>query len=137
MSGGETDLGRLLRGLAPALDDVPYAFCLLPAGREEAPFFAEARGMFREAEGVTLLLPTDAAHRLGLSYDGEWARITLTIHSSLAAVGMMAAVSRALADAGISTNPVAAFYHDHLFVQWSKRDLAVRRIKELTQGTGS
>jgi len=132
---GEADLGRLLRGLAPELEDRPYAFCLLPTGREEAPFFAAAIGMFREAEGVTLILPCDAARDLGLAYDGEWARITLTIHSSLAAVGMMAAVSRALADAGISTNPVAAYHHDHLFVQWSKRNLALMRIKEFAQGS--
>ncbi|MBW8772034.1 MAG: ACT domain-containing protein [Gemmatimonadetes bacterium] len=133
MSGGETDLGRLLRGLAPALDDVPYAFCLLPTGREEASFFADATGMFREAEGVTLILPCNAAQRLGLAYDGEWARITLTVHSSLAAVGMIAAISRALTDAGISTNPVAAFYHDHLFVQWAKRDRAIEVIRALTR----
>jgi len=133
VTGGETDLGRLLRGLAPVLDEAPYAFCLLPTGREEASFFAEAIGMFREAEGVTLILRCDAAERLGLPYEGEWARITLTVQSSLAAVGMMAVVSRALSDAGISTNPVAAFYHDHLFVQWAKRERAIEVIKELAR----
>ena len=133
MSGGETDLGRLLRGLAPVLDATPYAFCLLPADLEEASFIAASIGMFREHEGVTLVLACDAARRLGLPFEGEWARITLTVHSSLAAVGMIAAVGRVLADAGISTNPVAAYHHDHLFVQWSRRDAAIRTLEALTK----
>jgi len=52
-------------------------------------------------------------------------RITLTIHSALAAVGLMAAVSRALADAGIGCNPVAGYFHDHLFVPEGDLDRAL------------
>lgn len=37
------------------------------------------------------------------------ARITLRVHSALDAVGFLAAITRALADAGIGTNPVAGF----------------------------
>jgi hypothetical protein len=52
----------------------------------------------------------------------RWAMITLTVHSDLAAIGFLAAITRKLADGGISVNPVSAFYHDHLFVPWEKRD---------------
>ncbi len=45
-----------------------------------------------------------------------WTLITLEVHSALAAVGMIAAVARALASEGISTNVVVAFYHDYVFV---------------------
>jgi hypothetical protein len=44
----------------------------------------------------------------------------LTVHSSLEAVGLTAAVARKLALHGISANVVAAYYHDHIFVQTKK-----------------
>jgi len=121
---GETDLDRLLRSLQPVLGPEPYAFCTTTAERAAA-LWPAALGLFREAEGVTLILPTRAAHAAALIYEGAWAYVTLTVHSSLAAVGMIAAISTRLAQAGISLNPVAGYYHDHLFVPWEKRDLAL------------
>ena len=42
--------------------------------------------------------------------------ITLNIHSSLEAVGFLAAITARLAAAGMGVNPVAGYFHDHLFV---------------------
>ncbi|WP_253251803.1 ACT domain-containing protein [Flavobacterium sp. ACN2] len=42
--------------------------------------------------------------------------ITLEVHSSSAAVGLTAAFSQALGNANISCNVVAAYLHDHIFV---------------------
>lgn len=70
----------------------------------------------REAEGLTVVLPRAEADRLGLAYDFVGAWITLQIHSALEAVGLTAAVSRALTDAGISCHVLAGFHHDHLLV---------------------
>jgi uncharacterized protein len=53
------------------------------------------------------------------------------VHSSLDAVGLTSVLSNALAEAGISTNIVAALRHDHLFVPWSRREDALRRIEAL------
>ena len=42
--------------------------------------------------------------------------ITLTVHSSLEAVGFLAVITRKLAQHSISVNAVSAYHHDHLFV---------------------
>jgi hypothetical protein len=61
-----------------------------------------------------------------------WAQITLGVESSLDAVGMMAAVSAALAARGISCNPVSAFLHDHVFVPWDRREDALAALAHLS-----
>ena len=53
------------------------------------------------------------------------------MHSSLAAVGLTAAVSAALTEAGISANIVAAYYHDHLFVPDDDADRALAALESL------
>lgn len=42
--------------------------------------------------------------------------ITLTVHSSLEAVGFIATIATRLAEHGMGVNPVSGFFHDHLFV---------------------
>ena len=81
--------------------------------------------LFREAEGISLILARDEAEALQLPFEYPCHMITLDIHSSLEAVGFMAHIARLLADAGISVNPVAGFYHDHLFVPVALRDKAI------------
>lgn len=70
----------------------------------------------QENEGTTLICSRILADRRGVRYEGIFRQITLAVHSSLQAVGFLAAVSTALAQAGIPCNAVSAFYHDHLFV---------------------
>ncbi len=123
---GETDLQRLLAGLAPTLAERPRAIRTQPA---DAPVPADAIMLFREDEGLTVVIAADegidAAH---------WAQITLRIHSSLEAVGMMAAIAGALAAHGIPCNAVSAYYHDHLFVPWDRAADAMRALHALTEG---
>jgi hypothetical protein len=109
----ETDLNSLLRCLKPELNAGEYVFC--SAQTDSLPKGTEAVGWFREREGTTLILPRHRADALGLPYSFVSAWITLTVHSALEAVGLTAAVSQALANAGISCNVVAASCHDHLF----------------------
>ncbi|MDQ0011460.1 hypothetical protein J2T07_003670 [Luteibacter jiangsuensis] len=126
---GVTDLRALLAALDPEIDPIPKRF--LHVSHEKARTrLADALMMFREAEGSTLIVDVD-----GDDVQGDrllWARITLRVQSSLTAVGMMAAVSAALAKRGIPCNPVSAFLHDHIFVPWDRRDDALDALSHLT-----
>lgn len=112
---GETRLQNLIRGMQPQLQAGEYVFCSVPT--HQVPEDIEPIGIFREAEGITLIVTRQQAEKLSLHYPFIAAWITLTVHSSLAAVGFTAAISERLAMAGISCNVIAAYYHDHLFVE--------------------
>ena len=77
---------------------------------------------FLEAERLTLVLAKDKANEACLHYEGVFRQITLTVHSSLEAVGLTAAVSTKLTSKGISANVIAAYYHDHIFVSDDKAE---------------
>jgi hypothetical protein len=128
---GETDLHVLLVGLSPRLSPTPWRFVHVAHGKAAARL-GDALMMFREEEGTTLIVDASAAGD-GIA-DGRllWAQITLDVQSSLSAVGMMAAVSAALAAQGISCNPVSAFLHDHIFVPWERRDDALAALAQIT-----
>lgn len=130
-SVGETDLQRLLAGLSPALAALPRAIRTQAHG---APVPSNAIMLFREDEGATVVVEADndnAAH----ADEPRWAQITLRIHSSLDAVGMMAAIATALADREIPCNAVSAYFHDHLFVPWARREDAIDALRMLATGT--
>ncbi|MDQ0924389.1 putative N-acetyltransferase YhbS [Pseudarthrobacter sp. W1I19] len=110
---GEKNLQALLAGMHPVQRSGEYVYVLWPHGRPLAPGIEAA---VREAEGLTVVLPRAAADREGLSYDFVASWITLEIHSALEAVGLTAAVSKALTEARISCNVLAGFHHDHLLV---------------------
>ncbi|MCF2145169.1 ACT domain-containing protein [Desmonostoc muscorum LEGE 12446] len=112
---GETELSTLIKGMKPQLQPGEYVFCTVPVDR--VPTNIEPVCVFREAEGTTLIITKQQADKLSIPYSFVAAWITLTIHSSLEAVGLTAAISHKLAIAGISCNLVAAYYHDHLFVR--------------------
>ena len=124
---GENNLEVLLTNMDPVMRDVPYVF--LTAKEDfSRELQNESVMIFRESEGTTLIIE-DRFISQEDSDTPRWAMITLNIHSDLAAVGFLAAISRVLAGAGISLNAVSAFYHDHLFVPWERKDEAMRLLK--------
>lgn len=127
---GERDLTRLLAEARPVLDPATYVFVTKPGGA--LPDDPAVIGTFREAEGLTLIAERGWAEREGLPHIFPCRRITLAVHSSLEAVGLMAAIASALAEAGISANPVAGYFHDHIFVPEEKADRALSTIANLT-----
>ena len=122
---GETDLNTLLRTLAPSLQPSLYVFCTLPGARYGELSHARPVACMEEPEGLTLVLAKEAADQEGLSYQGTFRCIRLEVHSSLHAVGLTAAVAKALADQDISTNLIAGYHHDHLFVPSAQADQAL------------
>ncbi|HWK63771.1 MAG TPA: ACT domain-containing protein [Rhizobiaceae bacterium] len=127
---GEKDLAKLLGGMRPRLQDQIYVFASIPSG-EDLPSSIQPIMVFREAEGLTAILPASEAREVGIDCAFRCRMITLEIHSSLEAVGFLAAITARLAEAGIGVNPVSAFHHDHLFVPADKADEAVAVLREL------
>ena len=125
----ESDLRVLLSDLSPEAHPGRYVYATVPDGT--LPGGVAPVVTVREGEGLTLVLPEAEAAAAGLTYTYVAGWITLRVHSALAAVGLTAAVSLALTDAGISCNVVAGFHHDHLFVPADRADEAIAILKAL------
>ena len=128
----ETDLSTLLNNLTPVASDETYVFVSAEFARLPVEVFQHAKGMFKEMEGTTFILEQQYAESLGLSYEGRFCCITCEVHSSLEAVGMTAAMTTALGEAGISANVVAAYFHDHIFVPADKVTQAINTLNALS-----
>ena len=127
---GETNLQTLLASMSPKLDDTDWVFATV-AEEEAISLLQQSIASFREAEGLTLVLPRSASGDLE-SVSMPMKRITLEVHSSLEAVGLTAAVAAALAEVGISANVVAAYYHDHIFVPKVSAERALAVLEALS-----
>jgi len=127
---GISDLKVLLSSMDPQLADGDYLYCTTPEGTLADHLHLEPAGMFREAEGWTLILPA-TADTAGLAASGPMRMITLKVHSSLEAVGLTAAFAAALTKAGISVNVVAGYYHDHIFVPAADAERALEALRSL------
>ena len=130
---GKTNPSGLLASISPELLDDEYVFCSVENAsygdlKELAPL-----ATFSEAEGLTLVVPKSLADEYGLRYESVFKGITLTVNSSLDAVGLTAAVSTKLAEHGISANVIAAYYHDHVFVQAGRAEQALVALSEFAK----
>lgn len=90
-----------------------------------------ALATFCEAEGLSLILHVEDARALGFPCDLPMQRITLQVFSSLEGIGLTSAVARALTEAKIPCNMVAAFHHDHVFVPAHMADTAFDVLRQL------
>lgn len=125
---GEKNLDVLIKTMAPVLNKGDYVFCSINNLTEFN--IEDILCLFREKEGISILINKLLADKLNLPYTSILSWITLTVHSSLEAVGLTATFSKALADEGISCNVIAAYYHDHIFVG---KDDAIKAINILQQ----
>jgi hypothetical protein len=129
---GETELKKLLGTMTPELLPGVHVFTRL-APEVPVPDTLEPVMLFREREGTTLIVLEDQARAAGLEALFRCRMVTLNIHSSLEAVGFLAAITTRLAAVGMGVNPVSAFYHDHLFVPVERADDAMAILVKLAE----
>ncbi|AZO49947.1 MAG: ACT domain-containing protein [Mesorhizobium sp.] len=129
---GETDLQKLLASMTPRLLPDVHVFATLAPGAT-MPDGLDPVMSFREQEGLTLIVKEDQSRAVGIDGIFRCRMITLNIHSSLEAVGFLAAITTRLAGAGMGVNPVSAFYHDHLFVPADRAEEAMAMLMELAE----
>ncbi len=127
---GEKNLAVLLQSMKPHLNPGDYVFCTVREPHKVN--IADCLMLFREEEGLTLILEKEKADNYGLEYSYIASWITLTVHSSLEAVGLTAAFSQALAKENISCNVVAAYFHDHIFINKNDADRAMKVLQNLS-----
>jgi hypothetical protein len=124
---GERDLERMLSQLDVARR--PGTFTYVTG--EWPGLAAVAAATVKEDEGATYVVTVDEAERAGAPIEFRGAWLTLTVWSSLDAVGLTAAVARVLADVDIPCNVIAGFHHDHLLVPEVRSDDAIAALRSL------
>lgn len=133
---GITDINILLKNMSPVLCKTEYVFCVL-AGRIDGKILdLNPIGIFQEEEGVTVILEKETAIENELPFDGVLKKLTLLVHSSLEAVGLTAAFSKALGENSISANVIAGYYHDHIFVPEAHAKKAQQVLLKLAKESG-
>lgn len=126
-----SNLDVLLASMEPELQPGVYVFASVPLDASLQGI--AAIGTFREKEGLTVIVEEGEASKAGLTPLFRAAWITLTVHSDLNAVGLTAAFARALGEANISCNVVAAALHDHIFVPVDDAGRALAALAALQQ----
>ncbi len=124
---GETDLDAMLASLDVERRRGVFTFVAVEAPAPE--LIAAAHALVAEGALTTLVMPVEAARRAGLPVVVEMAWLSLTVRSSLEAVGLTAAFSARLAEHDIACNVLAGYHHDHVLVPVERVDDAVRALE--------
>ncbi|PGG97126.1 hypothetical protein GX51_07475 [Blastomyces parvus] len=137
---GETNLSTLLASLDPTLDPEIFVFLTTKEPMHKLPLQSlQPQMLFQESEGLTIITSENlaASHGFGAQATFPCRKISLKIHSSLEAVGLIAAIAAKLGEGGISSNVVSGYFHDHIFVPVGREEDALRALRELAEKAGS
>lgn len=126
----DNKLSKLLANLSPQLNEGKYVFVTTEL-INYVPL-TEIISLIQEDEGFSLILKKEVADRLNLQYSYVASWITLSLPTSLDAVGLTAAFSNELAKNKISCNVVAGFYHDHIFVDHKDTKAALSVLNSMS-----
>ncbi|NOD33690.1 MULTISPECIES: ACT domain-containing protein [unclassified Ruegeria] len=122
------DTNAMIAGMHPVLQPGEFAFVVWS---ENETWPEGTRASCVEAEGLSLIVPTAQAPQDAVAMRC----ITLQVHSSLEGVGLTAAVSDALAQAGIPANMVAGYHHDHVYVPSNLSKDALKILQALQRSS--
>ena len=128
----EKKLERLLANLSPEMKQGDYVFCTskeLPANIN----LMDIRCFFKEKEGYSMVIQKEIAEEHNLDFDLITSWIELGVYSSLSAIGLTARVANALTEEGISCNCIAAYHHDHLFIDKESAPCALDILQRLSK----
>lgn len=126
---GLTDLQQTLQSLKVLCDDIEYGFASIE--NESQIDRNKVLATFHENGRLAVIAPLNYLNSLNIENEGPYAKLTIDIHTSLELVGLTAVMATELAKNGISANVVAAFYHDHVFVQYELRKQAIDLLEAL------
>ena len=121
----------MIAGMTPTLTPGIFVFITTDDPARFKALSPQAISTFKEAEGMSLIVPAEVADETGLDAAHPMRCITLNVYSSLDGVGLTAAVSTALGNAGIPCNMIAAYHHDHVFVPSDKASKAMDVLARL------
>ncbi|MDX5594494.1 ACT domain-containing protein [Pseudovibrio sp. SPO723] len=130
-SRGLRDLGDILKHLEATLEPHGFVFASFPRLSLSEVAQYDPIGTFQEGEEITAILTVEQAGVAGAPTEPVFRHIALSVHSSLEAVGLTAAIANALAAEGIPANVVAGYYHDHVFVPEERAEEALEAIRSL------
>lgn len=130
---GEKNISILLATMQPSLDPAIYVFLTTKSPLHSLPLSAlQPQLIVQEEEGTTIVTTETLATSHGFNEPTFLCKkISLTIHSSLEAVGLIAAITNRLKDYGISTNVVSGYFHDHIYVPVARAEDAMRVLEEV------
>ena len=120
---------RATKGYGCETSSGEYVYCSFDSSRYGDRKELEPLASYQEEEGLSLLISKQKADReRGLKYSCVLKGITLSVNSSLEAVGFTAEISRRLAGADIPANVVAGHFHDHIFVPTNQAEVALELL---------
>lgn len=126
---GFTDLQETLNSIKVSCDNVAYGFASIPD--DSGISRDEVLATFHENGRLAIIAPKAYLVSKSIEHEGPYAKLTIDVHTSLELVGLTAIMATKLAEHGISANVVAAFYHDHVFVQYELREKAIKLLEGL------
>ena len=86
----------MISGMKPELREGEFVFCSITDADKAVRALPDAIAFFREAEGISMILPLVAARGLGVATDQPMRCMTLMVYSALDGVGLTAAVATAV-----------------------------------------
>ncbi|OJD18793.1 hypothetical protein AJ78_01200 [Emergomyces pasteurianus Ep9510] len=133
---GETSLPALLSSLDPILDPETFVFLTTKEPMHSPALqLLQPQMLFQESEGVTIITTRTLAATHGFAEQATFAcrKISLKVHSSLEAVGLIATIAAKLKECGISSNVISGYFHDHIFVPLGRENEALHALRDLAK----